>query len=312
MSVAWIFSDDYLKHDTGKAHPERVGRLKAITSHFEETGLAGKLTRVAPTPATKQQITAVHDPMYVQTIEQTIRSGQRQIEADTLACTDSFDVAMLAAGGVINACDAVMTGQHQRVFCTVRPPGHHAEHDRAMGFCIFNNVAIAAQYLIQTYKLSRVAIVDFDVHHGNGTQHSFEDRADVLFISIHEDPRHLYPGTGFAEETDKGAGLGYTLNVPMAPGSGDDDYKRQFEAKILPKLDEYKPQMLLISAGFDAAKEDPLAHIELPPGSFDWMTRRLVEIADKHCSGRIVSTLEGGYDLSALARCSAAHVQALL
>ncbi|MBI1372015.1 MAG: histone deacetylase [Phycisphaera sp.] len=311
MNVGWLYNDRYLEHDTGKFHPERPDRLRAIVSHFRETMLADALTPIDATPVDVKLVECVHDPLYVASVREACAHRVRNLDGDTLVCPASYDVALLATGGVINACQQVHGGKLKRAFCTVRPPGHHAEHDKAMGFCLFNNIAIAADWFTRQ-GVERVAIVDFDVHHGNGTQHILEERADVLFISIHQHPDTLYPGTGYADETGRGAGKGFTLNVPMPPRSGDNDYRQAFEAKILPKLDDYKPQMLLISAGFDAAREDPLAQIELTDAAFTWMTRQLAAVADRHGDGRVVSVLEGGYDLTALSRCAAAHVRALM
>jgi acetoin utilization deacetylase AcuC-like enzyme len=254
----------------------------------------------------------VHDPEYVNRLVHAFESGRRHLDPDTPINDISCDAALLASGGLWAACEAVLDGQVDRAFCAVRPPGHHAERDHAMGFCLINHVAVAADALIRQRGLKRVAIVDFDVHHGNGTQHIFEERADVLFISIHEDPTHLYPGTGYAHEIGRGPGEGFTLNVPMAPHTGDQEWLAAFDEKIIPKLDAFKPEFLLVSAGFDAARGDPLAHIELSTEGFGEIARRLVAVADRHCRGRIVSTLEGGYDLHSLSRGVNAHLEALL
>jgi acetoin utilization deacetylase AcuC-like enzyme len=201
-----------------------------------------------------------------------------------------------------------MKGQVQRAFSAARPPGHHAEPDRAMGFCLFSNVAIAARYVQKAYGIERVGIVDYDVHHGNGTQAVFESDPSVLFISLHQDPRTCYPGTGREWETGSGAGAGFTVNIPMDPGSGDDDYLRALDSRVLPELDRFKPQILMISAGFDAHRDDPLAHIELSDEGFEQMTRMLVAVADAHCQSRVVSALEGGYNLVALGRSVVRHL----
>ena len=313
MSIGWIYHDDFLRHDTGPMHPERPDRLRAIVRAFEESGLGEQLTRIEPQPCEPDRLHRIHTPQHVERMEALCRRAPAVADAgDTIVSAESYSIALRAVGGVLAAADAIMAGQFKRIFSTHRPPGHHAERDRAMGFCLFNHIAIAADYLTHAHHLPRVAVVDFDVHHGNGTQHSFDERADVLFISIHQDPRTLYPGTGFAHETGRGAGEGLTLNVPMAPGSGDDDYRGAFDEKIIPKLDEYRPQLLLISAGFDAMAEDPLANIELTDRAFDWMTRRLVQVAERHCESRVLSVLEGGYDLSALGRAAIAHARALL
>lgn len=312
MNIGWIYHDDYLTHETGPGHPERPDRLRALVEAYEKAGLDEQVTRIAPRPVDPHELHAIHDPEYVKRVARACAAGERFMDtADTVICPVSYDVARLAVGGVLAAMRQVMDGKLDRSFATVRPPGHHAEHDSATGFCLFNSIAIAADAAVREYDLQRVAVVDFDVHHGNGTQHAFERRADVLFISIHQDPRTLYPGSGFEHERGIGDGEGYTLNIPMAPGSGDADYRRAFNDKILPTLDDYKPQLLLIDVGFDAAAEDPLANINLTADMFAWMTRRLGDIADQHSGGRVVSALEGGYDLGALARCGVAYLHAL-
>jgi acetoin utilization deacetylase AcuC-like enzyme len=212
---------------------------------------------------------------------------------------------------VLSAADAVMKGEVTNAFCAVRPPGHHAEKDRAMGFCLFNNVAVAAEYLIKTHGLERVAIVDFDVHHCNGTQHSFDSREDVLVVSLHEHPAFLYPGTGFEHEEGSRAGNGFTLNVPMLPHSDDDTYAKAFDEKVLPKLDAFKPQIILVSAGFDPVREDPLAHIDLTVDYVGTMTTMLADAASRLCGGKLVSVLEGGYHLESVVGCTISHVSAL-
>ncbi len=224
-------------------------------------------------------------------------------------CDASFEIARLAAGGVVAAVDAVMEDRVQNAFCGVRPPGHHAERRRAMGFCYFNNIAIAAEYLRGHHGIERVAIVDWDVHHGNGTQHHFDRDPSVLYCSLHQDPRTLYPGTGFEWETGTDAGAGTTLNVPMAPGSGDDEYQWAFAERILPTVSEFRPGFILISAGFDGHRDDPLAHITLTTEAFGWMTRELAALAASLCEHRVVSVLEGGYNLEALADSVQAHVE---
>lgn len=210
------------------------------------------------------------------------------------------------------AVDAVMAGDLRRAFCAMRPPGHHAEFDRCMGFCLFNHIALAAERLRRTHNIERVAVVDFDVHHGNGTQHLFEERADVLFISMHEHPDYQYPGTGYAHETGRGDGAGYTLNIPLRPGSGHHEAVAAFEKQVLPALLDYQPGFLLVSAGFDADVADPLGHLDFTAETYRWMTGQLVTLAERCCDGRIVSLLEGGYDLDALGRDVSAHVAAMM
>lgn len=258
-------------------------------------------------------IERIHQKAYIDRLRDVCGRGDPFIDtADSAICPGSYDVAVLAAGGLLAAADAVMAGNVQNAFCAVRPPGHHAEAGRSMGFCLFNNVAIAAEYLIAHHGVNRVAIVDFDVHHGNGTQHIFERRSDVLFISLHEDPGSLYPGMGYEYEKGHGPGQGYTVNLPLVPGSGDEQYRDLFQTRVVPALHEFKPEVLLISAGFDAAAEDPLANLQVSEKGFLWMTQQLVEIAQHHCRGRLISTLEGGYDLDSLARNVSGHIKTLL
>lgn len=313
MAIGLLHDPRFTEHDTGPQHPERPARLGAIGDRLTSTGLLDRLRPVEAVPADMGWVRRVHEQGYVDRLADACRAGAPFIDGpDSAIGPESCRIARLAVGGVLAAVDAVMSGRARRAFCAVRPPGHHAEHDRSMGFCLYNNVAIAAEYLLAGHGLQRVAVVDFDVHHGNGTQHTFERRADVLFVSLHEDPRWLYPGTGFAEEVGAGAGRGFTVNIPMAPGSGDAAYRRAFTETVLPRLATFAPEALLVSAGFDAAAADPLAHIELSAEAFAWMTARLCEAADGMCQGRLLSTLEGGYDLGSLADGVEAHVRALL
>lgn len=311
MKLGYTTSKDYLLHENGKGHPERPDRLRAIWKAIDDSGLDERLVSLDPMHAPVDAIAAVHDRDYIASIERACKKAPARLDADTGVTAASYDVARLASGAAIGAVDAVMNDTANRVLCAHRPPGHHAEKAKAMGFCLFNHVAVAAQHAAAEHGLKRVAIVDFDVHHGNGTQHSFEERADVLFVSIHQDPRTCYPGTGRADETGRGAGKGFTLNVPVMPGADDGDYERAFDRSIVPKLNEYEPALLLISAGFDAAREDPLAQVDLTTDAFAMMTRKLVGVANEHAAGRIVSVLEGGYDLGALGRGVVAHLEEL-
>ncbi len=307
------YADDFLNHDTGPGHPERPDRLRAITRALKSTGLWDKLTHLPFTQADIAIPGLIHDPDYLAAAQTACESGQlTHLDNDTPISRDSFRLALLATGGAIAAVEAVLTGKDSNALCLHRPPGHHAEFDRAMGFCIINHIAVAAAYLTQIKGLPRVAIIDFDVHHGNGTQHLLETRPDVLFISIHQDPTRFYPGTGFARETGKGPGTGYTLNLPMPPGSGDSEYDLAFREKIIPALDAYRPDFLLVSAGFDAADGDPLASMRLSPDGFTMMTRHLKAAARRHCQGKLVSLLEGGYNLQTLADGVCAHATELL
>ena len=229
---------------------------------------------------------------------------------DAPASRGSYEVALLAAGGVQAAVDAVMRGTVSNAFCAIRPPGHHALKNKAMGFCLFNNIAIAARYIQKHYQLSRVLIVDWDVHHGNGTQAMFYDDPTVLYFSVHQSP--FYPGTGGAEETGEGKGLGFTRNIPMAAGSGDDEYRRAFSQELRPLAASFKPDFVLVSAGFDAAKDDLLGGMKVTPAGYAELTRIVRDIADQSCRGRLVTVLEGGYNLESLAASAEAHVRVLM
>ena len=262
-----------------------------------------------PVAADDKWLRSVHSERHIQHVRHVCSVGGGVLDqGDTPVGPDSCNIALLAVGALLGCCDAVVQNRVRRAFAAVRPPGHHAEPDRAMGFCLFSNIAIAARYLQKAHDVGKVAIVDFDVHHGNGTQAAFEDDPSVLFVSLHQDPRTCYPGTGYAWEVGDHAGRGFTLNIPMPPGAGDGEYAEAFDSKVLPKLDDFRPELLLISAGFDAHRDDPLAQVELSEEAFERMTRLLVQSANVHCSGRIVSALEGGYNLRALGRSVVRHL----
>ncbi len=310
-----IAHPDYLKHNVGRGHPESPERLKAIDAHLHKSGLMDQLTAVPITHrlATDLEpwIDAVHAPGYRKLLQQAVPSeGLRYLDADTGLSPGSWPAAMMAIGGTLSAVDAVMAGRVNNAFCAVRPPGHHAESRRGMGFCLFNNVAIAARYLQRHHKIGKVAIMDWDVHHGNGTQEIFYADPTVLYISTHQSP--LYPGTGSEAEIGEGAGEGYTLNFPMEAGRDNDDYAGVFVKQIVPALQTFGPEFILISAGFDAHRDDPLAGMSVTEAGFGEMTRLMRQVADQSCHGRIVSCLEGGYNLPALARSVEAHLIALL
>jgi acetoin utilization deacetylase AcuC-like enzyme len=313
MRLGWVYDGRFLLHETGDVHPERPQRLLAIVEALENAGFMQYLERIDFRAARVDQLTAIHEPAYIDIVRTMCDEGFQFIGSpDTQVCARSYDVALLATGGVLAACDAVVAGEVQGAFCAVRPPGHHAESDQAMGFCLFNHVACAAEHLIHHHHFERVAIIDIDVHHGNGTQHAFENRADVLYVSIHERPESLpFPGSGFRHERGIGNGLGFTRNVPMDRGSGDGDYRAAFDDEILPCLDDYAPQFILISCGFDALRSDRIANICLETASYGWMTEQIVQIANRHAQGRLVSVLEGGYDLDHLGQAALAHLQSL-
>jgi acetoin utilization deacetylase AcuC-like enzyme len=306
-----IYHPAYLEHDMGAGHPESPNRLRAIMQQLEQSGTLTKVTRIEPRRAEDEWITQVHTPSYVASLNQHVPlSGRVSLDPDTSMSPGSLNAAYLAAGGALAGVDAIMAGQVDHVFCAVRPPGHHAEAGRAMGFCLFNNVAIAARYVQKKYGLSRVLIVDWDVHHGNGTQHSFEDDPSVLFFSTHQYPH--YPGTGREDERGQGAGEGFTINVPMEAEGDDEAYHAIFLKALVPAADIFKPEFVIISAGFDAHKDDPLASMGLTEAGYADLTGIVAGIAKRHAKGRILSSLEGGYNLTALAASVDAHIQALL
>ena len=306
-----VYHPAYLEHDMGSGHPESPGRLRAIMQKLEESGTAAHLIRIEPRRAEDEWITQVHTPNYVASLSrQAPTNGRISLDPDTSMSPGTLQAAYLAAGGALAAVDAIMAQHVDHVFCAVRPPGHHAEAGRAMGFCFFNNVAIAARYIQKKYGLTRVLIIDWDVHHGNGTQHSFENDPSVLFFSTHQYPH--YPGTGRETERGKGTGEGFTINVPMEAGEGDDEYRTVFQKVLVSAADDFKPEFVIISAGFDAHKDDPLASMGLTESGYAELTEIVVGIAKRHANGRILSSLEGGYNLTALAASVEAHIKTLL
>jgi acetoin utilization deacetylase AcuC-like enzyme len=293
-------------HDPGRFHPESPARLKAVLSALEGEAFA-RLHREQAPHAEIAQIARVHGPDYIHEVLDSVpESGHVHLDPDTVISPGSGEAALRAAGALCAAVDAVVTGSARNAFCAVRPPGHHAERARAMGFCLFNNVAIGAEQARQVHRLKRVAVMDFDVHHGNGTQHQFEDDPDLFYASTHQWPH--YPGTGAASET----GIGNVVNVPLPPMAGSAEFRRAMSDKVLPAIDAFDPDFLLISAGFDAHEADPLAALRLHTADYEWATAELARLARRRCQGRLVSTLEGGYDLTALAASAAAHVRALM
>jgi acetoin utilization deacetylase AcuC-like enzyme len=309
--TGFVYDDVYLRHQTGAGHPERPQRLTAIVRRLEKAVLLDRLVRLKPAPAEGKWLTTVHSPEYVDRVRQSCLGGARFLDSmDTPVSHDSFAAAELAAGGVLVAVDAVMEGKVQNAFCAVRPPGHHATKNRAMGFCLLNNIAIAARYAQQKHKLAKVLIVDWDVHHGNGTQAIFDDDPSVFYFSIHQYP--FYPGTGSAEDRGRGKALGTKLNVALPAGSGDREYKQAFEEKLRPAALAFQPDLVLISAGFDAYEHDLLGGMKVTAEGFAGLTRVCREIAEQTCRGRLVSVLEGGYNLDGLADCVEAHLRVLM
>ena len=309
MKVGLVYDPIYLKHDTGQ-HVENAGRLAAVMTLLERTQTKSKLTLITPRAATVEEIATVHEKEYIAQIEEEAKSGGSWLDADTVVSPDSYQVALHAAGGAIRAVDAVMTGEVASAFALVRPPGHHAIAKHAMGFCLFNNIAIATNYALAQHKLERVAIIDFDVHHGNGTQTAFYDNPHVLFISTHESP--FYPGSGSAGETGEGAARGTKINIPLPAGCGDTEYRQVFEQIIAPATRRFKPQLIFVSAGYDMHWADPIAMMQVTTTGCAKMVKIIKGLAEELCGGRLAFTLEGGYNLTALATSVKATFDVLL
>jgi acetoin utilization deacetylase AcuC-like enzyme len=306
MTTLYYTHPSFLAHDTGPGHPESALRLRAIDAVLKRPAFANLVKREAPR-AEIGQILRIHTQAHVDKVLASIpRQGIVHLDPDTPVSPGSGDAAWRAVGAVCAAVDAVFAGEGKNAFCGVRPPGHHAEPGHAMGFCLFNNIAAAAAHARHAHGIKRVAIVDFDVHHGNGTQHAFEKNPEVLYASTHQD--HWYPGSGAAGET----GVGNIFNAPLPAGSGSAEFRAAMEGKILPAVDGFKPELILVSAGFDAHRDDPLASLNLLEDDFAWITRELLALAGRHCGGKLVSALEGGYNLEALGESAGAHAGELL
>jgi acetoin utilization deacetylase AcuC-like enzyme len=305
--TALLRSPRFRDHDTGR-HVENAHRLDAIDAELERQDLIANRPDLPFGPAELIDVEGVHNPWYVEAIERAAHQGGGWVDHDTYMCSDSYDVALLAAGASVAAVDAALDGTVKQSFALVRPPGHHATPERGMGFCLFNNIAIAAAHALAR-GLSRVLIVDWDVHHGNGTQDAFYDTDQVLFVSLHQYP--FYPGTGAVNETGRGKGEGYTINLPLSAGQRDETYLRLLDERILPAARQFRPELILVSAGFDAHAHDPLGGMRLTEQGFAAIAQRLVDLAADHCDGRLVALLEGGYDPVALARSVAAVLRVL-
>jgi acetoin utilization deacetylase AcuC-like enzyme len=309
-AVGYVYDPLYLEHEY-PGHPERPDRLRAIVRHLEDSGTLSEMTSIQPRDATPEDLALVHDPALVERIA-SLTPGERPIwlDADTYVSQRSYEAALRAAGGVLAGVDAVMDGTADAAFCLVRPPGHHATPNQAMGFCLFNNVAVAAGHLLERRGLDRVAIVDFDVHHGNGTQDIFYRDGRVLYFSTHQYPH--YPGTGHWSETGEDAGKGAIINVPLPAGSGDEAALRAYLEVCAPAVRRFRPQFILVSAGFDAHFADPLANLLFSCRGYHEISSLLKEIADEVCDGRVVYALEGGYDLEAISWSAQACIDVLL
>ena len=309
QKTGFVYHADYLNHDTGMQNPERPERLQASIKALQASDFWEDLHQIEAAPVAIEQICYAHTQEHIDRIKRHCQDGL-PLDYDTPTSPASYDIARLSTGGVLKIADAVMAGSVSNAFALVRPPGHHATPNRAMGFCLFNNVAIAARYLQREHGVGRVAIIDWDVHHGNGTQDIFYDDPSVFFFSAHQVP--LYPGTGMANETGTGNAVGTTLNIPMRPGSGPSDYIAAFQNNLKPALFDFSPDFLVISAGFDAHRLDPLAAINMTADGFASLTDILCEIAAETCEGRLISALEGGYDLTGLSESVVAHVGRLM
>jgi acetoin utilization deacetylase AcuC-like enzyme len=308
--TGFVYDDRFLQHVTFSSHPESPGRLRVIVEGLAASGLLQQLIPIEVKRADQRWIEMVHNIRYMMRLEEACIMGMPDIDhQDNSICRDTYDIAFLAVGGVLNAIDAVMQGTVDNAFCAVRPPGHHAEVDRAMGFCYFNNVAIGARYLQRKWGVKRIGIIDFDVHHGNGTQHIFEQDPTVYYYSIHEHPSFAYPGTGREFETGIGEGLGYTLNSPVLPGRGDDEYKKMIMQDLVPAFKKFAPEVILLSAGFDAHVTDMMSGTNLSTEGYDFITEVILNLANKFAGGRVISVLEGGYHYPVLALLVENHIR---
>ena len=311
--TGFLYDERYQEHKTGRYHPEVPARLACVYQGIKDAGLLSKLIPIKAGPADLKWIELVHDGPYIKRFETSCRSNESVFDSpDNQMCSQTYEIALLAVGGILDAVSQVMEGKLNNAFCAVRPPGHHAEMNKAMGFCYFNNVAIAARYLQNRHGIQRVGIIDIDVHHGNGTQHIFEGDSTVFYYSIHEHPSFAYPGTGREFENGKDFGYGYTKNSPVLPGQGDEDYKRLIQRDLLPAFKNFNPEVILVSTGFDAHTDDDMSGIKLSTDGFSWIMQTIVELARHSSKGRIISVLEGGYSLERLPVLAANHVSILL
>jgi len=300
-----LTTDTYLNHHTGEGHPERPDRVTAVIDHLKKIKSKNLIWK-KPEKFDLKYLALAHDKNYLDNIKDSFpKQGLNFLDGDTIVSPGSKEATRDAVGSILTAIDGVMKKDFNNAFCAVRPPGHHAEKQKAMGFCVYNNIAVGAYYLLEKYDLKKVAIIDFDVHHGNGTQEIFYSDNSVAYGSIHEHP--LFPGTGSEKET----GVGNIFNAPIQSGTSSDEFLNIFEGKILENIDKFKPEVILISAGFDAHKRDPLANINLESEDYYTLTKSIVEIANLHCDGRVISFLEGGYDLLALSEGTKAHLKGL-
>lgn len=304
-----IYDDVYLKHGTGISHPENSARLKNTIRHLESTDIWQKLDVKKPRAATIEEIALVHSTDHIEKVAELAKAGGGYLDLDTCVSSDSYDAALYAAGALLTAVDLIMDNETNNAFCLVRPPGHHAAPTRGMGFCLFNNVAIAAKYIQSKHNLDRVVIIDWDVHHGNGTQDAFYEDPSVLYFSMHRYP--FYPGTGGEEETGKGRGLGFTINAPLPYDTKSQKYLKVFQSIMNERVREFEPQFVLVSSGFDAYRLDPIGGLGLSAFDYNTLTKLTLNVARDCCGGRLVSCLEGGYNLFDLPKCIEEHLKGL-
>ncbi len=305
MAIAYVSHPECLQHDTGEGHPENARRISAIEDQLIATGLLDVLRYFDAPEVTADQLLRVHARAYLDAIAAMVpESGYRRVDPDTVISAGSLQAARRAAGAVVAATDLVLNGEMESAFCSVRPPGHHAEINRAMGFCLYNNIAVGAAHALEQHGVDRVAILDFDVHHGNGTEDIFKDDNRVLFCSTFQHP--FYPFTALLEPAEN------RVNVPLQAGDGSEEFRAAVTDYWLPALDSFAPEMIFVSAGFDAHRDDDMSHVNLTDADFKWVTEQIVEVARRSASGRIVSTLEGGYELRSLARCVESHIRVLV
>ncbi len=312
MNTAFVYNPSFLNHEPGFGHPESRARLAASINYLTSRNWFKSIHQVTTIEAPRHWLEQIHTESYLDRAAAVCRSGADFLDSPDVGISrQSYEAALMAAGAPLAIADEILGGAHgiNNGFALLRPPGHHAERDMALGFCLFNNVAILARYLQKQYGLDKLVILDWDVHHGNGTQHTFEEDPSVLYISAHQYP--YYPGTGAYSETGIGRGKGATLNCPLPAHSGDVEYEMTFREKIIPAIHAFRPECILISAGFDAHRDDPLGQMHLTTGFYGWMTERVLELADYSCAGRIISVLEGGYNLQALPRCIEQHLAKL-
>ncbi len=311
--TGFLYDERYLLHDTGPYHPEVPARLKAIYSGIKDANLLSMLTLIKASSAELKWIETVHERDYMNRFKEACLAGKKIFDSpDNQMCSETYDTALLAVGGILDTINLVMKNKIDNAFCAVRPPGHHAETNKAMGFCYFNNVAIAARYLQKEWNIKKVGIVDFDVHHGNGTQHIFEQDPSVFYYSIHQHPSFGYPGTGREFEKGSGLGYGFTLNSPVLPEQGDSEYKKFFENDLFAAFKTFKPEVIIVSAGFDAHIDDDMSDISLSTEGFSWIMEKILKMAGIYSNGRLVSVLEGGYSLKRLPELAKNHVEILL